>query len=74
MSSSRRQRSIARPRQIAMYLAKNLTSKSLCDIGNKFGKKDHTTVLHACKQIEKLCEEDQEMQEEIKLLMRILQG
>lgn len=73
MSSSRRQRSIARPRQVAMFLAKTLTTKSLSDIGKKFGKKDHTTVMHACKQIEKLKNEDQELQEEINLLTRVLQ-
>lgn len=74
MSSSRRHRSIARPRQVAMYISKMLTTKSLQDIGKKFGKKDHTTVLHACKQIEKLKSTDLELQEEIKLLERVLQG
>lgn len=74
MSSSRRVRSIARPRQIAMYLSKTLTTKSLNDIGKKFGKKDHTTVMHACKQIEKLKSEDLELREEINLLERILNG
>ena len=54
MSSSSRLRSIARPRQIAMYLSKTLTPKSLADIGAKFGKKDHTTVMHAIKKIEEL--------------------
>jgi chromosomal replication initiator protein len=74
MSSSRRHRSVARPRQIAMYLSKILTTKSLCDIGKKFGKKDHTTVLHACKQIEKLKSSDHELQEELMLLQKGLQG
>ena len=74
MSSARRQRSVARPRQIAMYLAKTLTTKSLNEIGSKFGKKDHTTVMHACKQIEKLKEGDLELQEDLHLLTRVLQG
>jgi chromosomal replication initiator protein len=74
MSSSRRHRSVARPRQVAMYLSKILTTKSLCDIGKKFGKKDHTTVLHACKQIEKLKLSDYELQEELNLLQKALQG
>ncbi|MDX1923708.1 MAG: chromosomal replication initiator protein DnaA [Rickettsiaceae bacterium] len=74
MSSTRRHRSVARPRQVAMYLAKQLTTKSLNDIGKKFGKKDHTTVMHACKQIEKLKSSDYELQEEINLLERVLQG
>lgn len=74
MSSSRRQRAIARPRQIAMYLSKTLTTKSLNEIGKKFGKKDHTTVMHACKQIEKLISEEKELNEEIDLLARILQS
>ncbi|MDX2049881.1 MAG: chromosomal replication initiator protein DnaA [Rickettsiaceae bacterium] len=74
MSSSRRHRSIARPRQVAMYIAKKLTTKSLNDIGKKFGKKDHTTVLHACKQIEKLKKTDIELVEEINMLERVLKG
>lgn len=74
MSSSRRLRSIARPRQIAMYLSKNLTSKSLAEIGAKFGKKDHTTVMHAIKKIEELIASDSDFQEEITLLTRILQS
>lgn len=74
MSSARRSRSIARPRQIAMYLSKILTSRSLSDIGRKFGKKDHTTVMHATKKIEVLIREDSEMREEIDLLTRILQN
>jgi chromosomal replication initiator protein len=74
MYSPRRLRSIARPRQIAMYLSKMLTPKSLADIGKKFGKKDHTTVMHAIKKIEELYEETVEFREEINLLMRILQN
>ena len=74
MSSARRLRSIARPRQIAMYLSKTLTSKSLAEIGSKFGKKDHTTVMHAIKKIEELITSDGDFREEITLLTRILQS
>ncbi len=74
MSSPRRIRSIARPRQVAMYLSKTLTPKSLTDIGKKFGKKDHTTIMHAIKKVEELCEIDTEFREELSLLMKILQN
>jgi chromosomal replication initiator protein len=74
MSSSSRLRSIARPRQIAMYLSKTLTPKSLADIGSKFGKKDHTTVMHAIKKIETLMTSDPDFREEVNLLSRILQS
>ncbi|WP_316353483.1 chromosomal replication initiator protein DnaA [Candidatus Trichorickettsia mobilis] len=74
MSSTRRVRSVARPRQLAMYLSKILTPKSLADIGKKFGKKDHTTVMHAIKRIEELCALDVEFREEVSTLTRILQS
>lgn len=74
MSSARRLRAIARPRQIAMYLAKQLTSRSLLEIGRKFGGKDHTTVMHAVKRIEKLILDDKEVSEDVTLLMRMLQN
>lgn len=74
MSSVTRQRAVARPRQIAMYLSKVLTPKSLADIGKKFGKKDHTTVMHAIKKVEELSKTDIELREEINLLMKILQN
>lgn len=74
MSSSRRHRNVARPRQIAMYLAKSLTPRSLADIGKKFGNKDHTTVMHAIKKVEELNQSDVEFREEIDLLIRILQN
>ncbi len=74
MSSSRRLRAVARPRQIAMYLAKLLTPKSLADIGVKFGKKDHTTVIHGVRKVEQLIAEDSDFQEEIRLLTRMLQN
>jgi chromosomal replication initiator protein len=74
MSSDKRLRSVARPRQVAMYLAKTLTPKSLTDIGKKFGKKDHTTVIHAVRKIEELCTTDLELQDEINVLTKILQS
>lgn len=74
MSSTRRLRSIARPRQIAMYLSKILTPRSLQDIGLQFGKKDHTTVMHAVKKVEQLMTEDGEFREEVVLLTKILQN
>jgi len=70
--SKRRNRSIARPRQIAMSLAKELTNKSLPEIGEAFGGKDHTTVLHACRKIKSLREEIQDIKEDYTNLLRIL--
>ena len=74
MSSARRVRAVVRPRQIAMYLSKILTPKSLADIGTKFGKKDHTTVMHAVKKVEQLMSGDTDFREEINLLTRMLQS
>ena len=74
MSSARRSRQVARPRQIAMYLAKQLTSRSLPEIGRKFGGRDHTTVMHAVKKVEELKEADQNFAEDVELLRRMLQG
>ncbi|MEQ9115855.1 MAG: chromosomal replication initiator protein DnaA [Rickettsiales bacterium] len=73
LSSARRARSIARPRQIAMYLSKQHTHKSLTEIGKKFGGKDHTTVMHAVKKVEKLMDEDSDFTEDIKLLRKVLE-
>ncbi len=70
--SKRRNRSIARPRQIAMSLAKELTNKSLPEIGEAFGGKDHTTVLHACRKIKSLKDELQDIKEDYTNLLRIL--
>ncbi len=70
--SPRRSRSIARPRQVAMALAKELTSHSLPEIGAAFGGRDHTTVLHACKRIKELRDEDQRMSEDYSNLLRTL--
>lgn len=74
MHSARRSRAVARPRQVAMYLAKKLTSKSLPEIGRKFGGKDHTTVMHAVKRVEELMASDQEIANDVELLERILQN
>jgi len=72
LSSKTRTRSIARPRQIAMALAKDLTSKSLPEIGRAFGGRDHTTVLHACKKVSELRESDDSIAEDFKNLHRTL--
>ncbi len=70
--SKRRTRSIARPRQMAMFLAKTLTEHSLPEIGSAFGGRDHTTVLHACRKIESLCDTDGRLREERARLTREL--
>ncbi|WP_439134673.1 chromosomal replication initiator protein DnaA [Pseudomaricurvus sp.] len=70
--SKRRSRSVARPRQVAMSLAKELTNHSLPEIGEAFGGRDHTTVLHACRKIKELREEDGDMREDWKNLQRSL--
>ena len=74
MTSARRAREVARPRQVAMYLSKQLTPKSLPDIGRRFGGRDHTTVIHAVKQIERLRANDAELDADIRLLTRQLEG
>jgi chromosomal replication initiator protein len=71
--SSRRTANVVRPRQIAMYLAKTLTLRSLPEIGRRFGGRDHTTVLHAVRKIEGLVDTDATLAEEIELLKRLLQ-
>ena len=63
--SARRSRSLARPRQIAMYLAKKYTSKSLPEIGRKFSNRDHTTVIHAVKKINQLLQNDENIKRNI---------
>ncbi len=70
--SNRRTRTIVRPRQIAMYLAKTLTPRSLPEIGRRFGGRDHTTVLHAVRKIEGLSETDKMLAREIELLKRLI--
>ena len=74
MDSPRRARAVARPRQVAMYLSKQLTSRSLPEIGRKFGGRDHTTVMHAVKKVEELRELDSSFNEDVELLRRMLEG
>ena len=73
MHSPRRARAVARPRQVAMYLAKQLTTRSLPEIGRKFGGRDHTTVIHAVRKIEELRGGDATLSEDVELLKRLLQ-
>ncbi|MBB5220182.1 chromosomal replication initiator protein [Amaricoccus macauensis] len=72
--SARRARQVARPRQVAMYLAKTLTSKSLPEIGRRFGGRDHTTVIHAVRKIEELRTTDAQIAEDVELLRRMLEA
>jgi len=73
MHSARRARAVARPRQVAMYLAKQLTQRSLPEIGRKFGGRDHTTVMHAVKKVEELRQTDRGFAESVELLRRMLE-
>ncbi len=70
--SKRRNRSIARPRQMAMAIAKDLTNHSLPEIGDAFGGRDHTTVIHACRKVKELMEEDSAMRDDYAILIRRL--
>jgi chromosomal replication initiator protein len=72
--SARRARAVARPRQIAMYLAKRLTTRSLPEIGRKFGGRDHSTVIHAVRRIEELRDSDRDVDGAVRTLMRELEG
>ncbi|MEO0429816.1 MAG: chromosomal replication initiator protein DnaA [Pseudomonadota bacterium] len=72
--SARRARAVARPRQVAMFLAKSLTTKSLPEIGRGFGGRDHTTVLHAVKKIEELTQADHQLAEDVEILRRTLEA
>ncbi len=72
--SERRARAVARPRQIAMYLAKRLTTRSLPEIGRKFGGRDHSTVIHAVRRIESLRDTDRDVDGAVRVLMRELEG
>ena len=74
MYSARRARAVARPRQVAMYLAKQLTPRSLPEIGRKFGGRDHTTVMYAVRKIDELRAIDSSFSEDIDLLRRMLEG
>jgi chromosomal replication initiator protein len=73
MQSARRSQNVARPRQVAMYLAKALTSRSLPEIGRKFGGRDHTTVLHAVRKVEEVRTQDREFSDDLDILRRTLE-
>ncbi|MFC0389700.1 chromosomal replication initiator protein DnaA [Muricoccus vinaceus] len=73
MSSARRARNVARPRQVAMYLSKQLTSRSLPEIGRRFGNRDHTTVMHAVSRVAELMQGDAGFAEDVELLRRMLE-
>jgi chromosomal replication initiator protein len=70
----KRLRTIARPRQVAMYLAKHLTPRSLPEIGRRFGGRDHTTIMHGIRKIEELMAIDSQLSDDLQLLRRLLQG
>lgn len=74
MHAAKRSRTVARPRQIAMYLAKKLTSKSLPEIGRSFGGRDHTTVMHGVRKVEELIEQDPSVSADVEMLRRMLQA
>ncbi len=74
MLSERRARNIARPRQVAMYLSKRMTARSLPEIGRRFGGRDHTTVMHAVKKIDDLRRDDSSLEDDITRLTRLLEG
>lgn len=73
MQSARRSQNVARPRQVAMYLSKILTTRSLPEIGRKFGGRDHTTVLHAVRKVEEIFAQNKEFAEDIEILRRTLE-
>lgn len=70
--SSCRARTLVRPRQIAMYIAKVMTGRSLPEIGRRFGNRDHTTVLHAVRKIEAMVKDDNVLAQEVELLKRLI--
>tara|TARA_Y100001001_G_C8012143_1_gene310113 strand:+ start:1808 stop:3235 length:1428 start_codon:yes stop_codon:yes gene_type:complete len=74
MHSARRARAVARPRQIAMYLCKRLTQRSLPEIGRKFGGRDHTTVMHAVRKVEELIDQDNGFADDVDVVRRALTG
>ena len=74
MHSKKRSRNVARPRQVAMALAKDLTQMSLPEIGEAFGNRDHTTVLHACRTIASLRKQDAVMNRDYLVLEQVLKG
>jgi chromosomal replication initiator protein len=74
MIGPKRVRTIARPRQIAMYLSKTMTTRSLPEIGRRFGGRDHTTIMHGIRKIEELMAGDGQLAEDLKLLRRLLEA
>ncbi len=74
MHSARRARNVARPRQVAMYLSKILTARSLPEIGRKFGGRDHTTVMHAIRKVEELMGDDAQIAQDVEVVRRALTG
>ena len=74
MIGPKRLRAVARPRQVAMYLSKQLTSRSLPEIGRRFGGRDHTTIMHGCKKIEELMATDSQLADDLQMLRRLLDG
>jgi chromosomal replication initiator protein len=74
MYSKKRTRVIARPRQVAMWLAKELTAMSLPAIGEAFGGRDHTTVLHACRTVSDLRQRDPQLNHDVHVLTQVLRG
>ena len=72
--SERRTAAVVKPRQIAMYLSKVLTLRSLPEIGRRFGGRDHTTIMHGVRKIEELCAEDHGLAEDVQLLRRALEA
>jgi chromosomal replication initiator protein len=74
MIGPKRVRTIARPRQIAMYLAKQLTSRSLPEIGRRFGGRDHTTIMHGVRKVEELMTSDSQLSDDLQMLKRLLQA
>lgn len=74
MHSARRARNVARPRQVAMFLSKQLTARSLPEIGRKFGGRDHTTVMHAVRKIEELLQSDVQIAQDVDIIRRALTG
>ena len=74
MIGPKRLRNIARPRQVAMYFSKQLTSRSLPEIGRRFGGRDHTTIMHGVRKIEELMSTDSQLSDDLQLLRRLLQA
>ena len=70
----RRVRTFARPRQVAMYLCKQMTTRSLPEIGRRFGGRDHTTIMHGVKKIEELMQKDSQIADDLELLRRTLEA